>query len=314
METFAAIDFETANQNPDSACSIGVAIYCDGRVKARFSTLIRPPMLEFGHWQTAVHRICADDVKNKPTFQELWPKLSKMLGELPLVSHNAPFDMRVLFACLDQNKISKPNYRWVCSLELARAGLPGLSNHKLGTVAKLLGIDLDHHEAGSDAAACAEITSRLGRLLGAERITAFVREFPCCCASYSIGSASHPEESDEDSDEEAVGLIEHAIADGRFAGMQFVFTGELQTMSRADAENHVLEFGGAAGGSVSKKTNYVVVGDSVLMSMERGGHLTGKLAKAVQLQNEGSKLRIISESDFLNMLRNDEGNVTSELM
>jgi DNA ligase (NAD+) len=51
-----------------------------------------------------------------------------------------------------------------------------------------------------------------------------------------------------------------APADTRFAGMTFVFTGTLKNRTREEAEALVAEHGGKAGSSVSKKTNYVVVG------------------------------------------------------
>ncbi len=50
------------------------------------------------------------------------------------------------------------------------------------------------------------------------------------------------------------------LKDARFAGMTFVFTGTLERRSREDAEALVADHGGKAGSSVSKKTNYVVVG------------------------------------------------------
>ena len=51
-----------------------------------------------------------------------------------------------------------------------------------------------------------------------------------------------------------------ALKDTRFAGMTFVFTGTLTKRSREEAEALVAAHGGKAGSSVSKKTNYVVVG------------------------------------------------------
>jgi NAD-dependent DNA ligase len=82
-----------------------------------------------------------------------------------------------------------------------------------------------------------------------------------------------------------------------------VFTGELNRLSRSEAEELVTSRGGLAGNSVSRQTDYVVVGDAVLQRYQQAGETTGKLAKAVQLSREGAKLRIIGKSDFLAMLK-----------
>jgi DNA ligase (NAD+) len=72
-----------------------------------------------------------------------------------------------------------------------------------------------------------------------------------------------------------------------FAGMTFVFTGELETMERGDAEKAVKVRGGKATSSVSKKTNYVVVGSNP----------GSKLAKAQELG-----VQILTEAEFKAML------------
>jgi DNA polymerase III subunit epsilon len=44
---FAAIDFETADYERDSACAVGIVRVADGRVVRRVYHLIRPPRREF---------------------------------------------------------------------------------------------------------------------------------------------------------------------------------------------------------------------------------------------------------------------------
>jgi DNA ligase (NAD+) len=74
------------------------------------------------------------------------------------------------------------------------------------------------------------------------------------------------------------------------AGKTFVFTGELETMTRNDAEAMVRDMGGSATSSVSKSTSYVVAG-------ERAG---SKLDKARQLG-----VPVITEQEFLTMARGE---------
>jgi DNA ligase (NAD+) len=78
-----------------------------------------------------------------------------------------------------------------------------------------------------------------------------------------------------------------ALIDTRFAGMSFVFTGTLAERSREEAEALVAAHGGKAGGSVSKKTSYLVVGEDA----------GSKLAKA-----EALKLKILTEQEFDKLL------------
>ena len=152
---FAAIDFETANYAPDSACAIGVSIVRQGRIVARESRLIRPPTREFNF--TYIHGLTWRDVRNEPTFAEVWEDLYPALSDVDFfVAHNAPFDRKVLNACCGRYGLASPPHRFVCTVQVARHTL-GIRPAKLSNVCRHLDISLNHHEAGSDAEACAKI-------------------------------------------------------------------------------------------------------------------------------------------------------------
>lgn len=70
-------------------------------------------------------------------------------------------------------------------------------------------------------------------------------------------------------------------------GKTLVFTGELKTMSRTEAERLAKEYGGKASGSVSKKTSYVVAGEAA----------GTKLKKAQELG-----IPVLTEEEFLKLL------------
>src|ERR1700691_1127770 len=59
----------------------------------------------------------------------------------------------------------------------------------------------------------------------------------------------------------------------KFAGKTFVFTGTLANRTREEAEALVAAHGGKAGGSVSKKTSYVVVGSDAGSKLEKAKSL-----------------------------------------
>ena len=69
---WVAIDFETANAKYSSACALGIAIVEHGRIIKRASWLIRPRELYFNYYNTYIHGITEEDVKDKPQFNELW--------------------------------------------------------------------------------------------------------------------------------------------------------------------------------------------------------------------------------------------------
>ncbi len=154
---FVAIDFETANYERDSACSIGWAVVRNDAVVSNGVRLIRPPYRHFEYRFTELHGLTWEDVATAPTFGDLWPELHELLEGQMLAAHNAPFDMGVLAALLDRYRLRSPKSSYFCTCVLARRAWPELPNHKLGTVARHLGIPLNHHQAESDAVACARI-------------------------------------------------------------------------------------------------------------------------------------------------------------
>ena len=152
---FAAIDFETANVHRHSACAIGVSIVENGRIVDSIESLICPPDSWFKF--TYVHGLTWDDVCDAPTFDEVWSDIKKELrGSKFFAAHNAPFDKSVLGACCEYYEIAVPRKRFVCTMSIARQHL-SLSPVNLAAVCKKLRIKLNHHDAASDAEACARI-------------------------------------------------------------------------------------------------------------------------------------------------------------
>ncbi|KAB2924433.1 MAG: 3'-5' exonuclease [Bacteroidetes bacterium] len=153
--TFLAIDFETANRYPDSACSVGLVRVTGGSITEKRTLLIRPPydLFEFSH----IHGITLRDVRRAPTFRERWKSIAPFFEGIDFaVAHNAPFDRRVLEACCRTFAITPPEVEFRCTVRLSRSVLR-IKPANLSNVCRELFIPLEHHEAGSDAEACARI-------------------------------------------------------------------------------------------------------------------------------------------------------------
>jgi len=153
--SFVAIDFETADCGRDSACAVGLVRVEGSRIVQRVHYLIRPPRARFVF--THLHGITWEMVAREPTFGELWPRLAPMLKNLAFLSaHNAAFDRSVLLACCDAFGVQPPPLLFLCTVELARKTWD-IFPTRLPDVCARLGIPLEHHNAVSDAEACARI-------------------------------------------------------------------------------------------------------------------------------------------------------------
>ncbi|MGC4029323.1 MAG: 3'-5' exonuclease [Steroidobacteraceae bacterium] len=152
---YAAIDFETANYEADSACAVGLVVVENGRIIERAYHLIRPPSRDFAF--TWVHGLTWNDVREARNFGELWPELRQLLrGTRFLAAHNAPFDRGVLAACCNTWQIYDDPPAFQCTVQVARR-VWRIHPTKLPNVCQHLGIELKHHQADSDAEACARI-------------------------------------------------------------------------------------------------------------------------------------------------------------
>jgi DNA polymerase-3 subunit epsilon len=155
MLRFAAIDFETANYGPESACAVAIVLVEGDTIVDRVSHLIQPPTDDFVF--TYVHGLTWEHVSSAPTFAALWPELRDRLKGVDFVAaHNAKFDKGVLAGCLRHAGMRGVKQRYVCTVDVART-VWGIYPTKLPDVCKRLRIPLKHHDPGSDAEACARI-------------------------------------------------------------------------------------------------------------------------------------------------------------
>lgn len=162
MEDFAAIDFETANNERSSVCSVGVVIVRNGEITDKYYSLIQPEPNYYNYWCSNVHGLCCDDTDGAPVFSEVWSEIEPMIKGLPLVAHNKAFDESCLKAVFRVYQMDYPDYDFYDTLYAARRAFPYLNNHKLDTVAAECGYDLTkHHDALADAEACAHIAMRI---------------------------------------------------------------------------------------------------------------------------------------------------------
>jgi len=154
-DCFVALDFETADYQQDSACALALIRVENHVIVQREYRLIRTPRRHFVF--TYIHGITWDHVAGEPSFGELWPQIKGMLdGARFIAAHNASFDAKVMHACCGNALIPPPEQPYLCTVKLSRQTW-GIRPTKLPNVCHHLGLTLNHHEALSDAEACANI-------------------------------------------------------------------------------------------------------------------------------------------------------------
>ena len=174
MRDFAAIDFETANSERTSVCSVGVVIVRNGQITDSFYSLIQPEPNYYNWFCTQVHGLCCEDTDDAPVFPVVWKEIEKLirlsdedaqrLGTpyLPLVPHNKAFDENCLKAVFRCSQMDYPDYDFYCTLIASRKAFPFACNHQLHTISELCGYHLEHHHhALADAEGCARIAMEI---------------------------------------------------------------------------------------------------------------------------------------------------------
>ncbi|MEI7487466.1 MAG: 3'-5' exonuclease [Chryseobacterium sp.] len=156
---FCAIDFETATNDRSSACEVGVCIVQDSKIIETKTWLIKPPSFPyFSQYNIDVHGILPNDVKNSPTFDEIWYEIQEMMYGTLMIAHNASFDAGVLRACLSHYGMFTPKIDYLCSIQLAKKSWNYLPKYGLKHLAEYHQIKFKHHRAGADAEVCAKIS------------------------------------------------------------------------------------------------------------------------------------------------------------
>ena len=163
MLDFAAIDFETANNERSSVCSGGVVIVRNGEIVDSFYSLIQPEPNYYNYWCQRVHGLGYEDTNCAPLFPEVWAQIEPLIEGLPLVAHNSPFDEGCLKAVFRCYQMDYPDYQFFCTCRASRKHFGKLlPNHQLHTVAEACGYHLEnHHHALADAEACAWIAREI---------------------------------------------------------------------------------------------------------------------------------------------------------
>ena len=132
----ASLDFETANVFQGSVCSVGVALFEDGKLIRTMDQRIMPhsDCRYFNPEFTLIHGIRLRDVIGAPEFPAVADELFGLLQGAFVIAHNAAFDINVLRTVCELYGIRYPEIEYFCTCKAARRLWKQLENHKLNTL------------------------------------------------------------------------------------------------------------------------------------------------------------------------------------
>ncbi|WP_072691534.1 exonuclease domain-containing protein [Rhodococcus marinonascens] len=313
--SFVGFDVETANGARGSICAIGLTVVTAGQITATHSWLCRPPegLDRFDAGNTRIHGITAHDVARQPTFRQRLADMLDVVGDLPLIAHNAAFDVGALREASAADGSTWRPLDYGCTLQWSRRELPDLHNHKLPTVARALGVDLrHHHDASADASAAAEIALELMRRRGASSVDTYVTATGMMLGRATVEKAIAPRNTTRDGTPRTSGYRASATPPPPHAdaapehplfGHTVVVTGTLSGLSRDEAWSLLAKCGARVNKTVTRRTTVLVAGGW----LDRNGRPqeTEKLTEARRLQAAGQRITILDQRQMEALLAGD---------
>ncbi len=148
--TFTAIDFETGTGYRNSICQVGLVRIENGLITKELSILVQPPDNYYWHRFIDLHGISPERTANAPTFDGIWAQIEPFITNQYVVAHNGfGFDFHCLSQTLDYYNMANPPFTGHCTYRIFKDNLASLCRQ--------YNINLNHHDALSDAKACAEL-------------------------------------------------------------------------------------------------------------------------------------------------------------
>jgi len=284
---YFVLDVETANPDYSSICQIGIVEVVNFQVVNEINQFI-DPCSYFDPFNISIHGISSDSVKGQPTFQQFIPSLAEMLKG-SIVIHHGHFDRTAFNRASQVYNTELLSVNWLDSTKIVRRTWPEFSSKGYGlkNLARHFRYRFSHHNALEDALFTNFVVSKAIKETGLT-LDEWLSKVEQPIFNASADSLSRLGQSNE-----------------QFTGSTIVFTGSLQ-IPRREAANIAQKIGFNVGNSITKSTTHLCVGIQDLDRLN-GYEKSTKQRKAEQLASNGQEMTILSESVFLAMAKDIQG-------
>lgn len=307
-----AIDFETANEYHDKACSVGIALYENGEISLSKEFLINPETY-FNKTNIDIHGITEDMVKDSPAFPLVWKNIFDIIDERTLViAHNAAFDIRLLKKLIAIYKTEYKEFDYLCTQNLYRSNIK-LDAYNLKAVGTHIGETFEHHRAVDDSLVCLKAflhvindAKYLNRNLIETEFHTPIEKFVMTQENLRYTARVKRQSSfnrfntsgfkAKDLKPKTTNFDENHPVFGKV----FTFTGDFTNFSsKEEAAQRIVDLGGIFKDGLVKANDYLVQGINLNTGLPMEG---SKVQKVADYNNKGCNIQIITEFELMNLL------------
>lgn len=292
LDDYVSLDLETTGFSPEYCEIIEVACirYRGGSEVDSFTTLVKPhDLLAVDGHITSLTGITPEMLESAPMIDAVMPQVLAFIGSDTVVAHKASFDINFVYDNAERLGLGAFGNDYIDTMRMARKLFPDFVNHKLKTLVKQFGVSKDvAHRSESDARQAALCYQYMVKYVQENNLSDKLA--PAIAFLHGSVKAS-----------DIVGNPDLLKTNSPLFGKIVVFTGALDKMTRKEAMQIVADLGGINGDNVTKKTDFLVLGNNDMCTSIKNGK-SKKYQKAEKYILSGSDLSIISENVFYDML------------
>lgn len=297
-DDFTVIDLETTGLDPryDDIIEIAALKVRNMQVIDKFESLVKPKryytnddgsIYYVDDFITELTGITNDMLENAPLLENVLSQFLMFIKDDIALGHNVNFDINFLYDSLLEELDYKFNNNFVDLMRLSRKVYPQFKNHKLRTIAEQLNVNTRNlHRGLTDCFITYDCIIHLSQHLVDKNLSLD------SLFSYKKKDLNLKDINTNKSDFD----MDHPLY-----GKYCVFTGKLEKMIRKEAAQKVVDLGGLCENSVTKNTNYLILGNFDYCNNIKGDK-SSKLKKAEKLILGGQDLQILSENVFEDLI------------
>ncbi len=280
MNRYVAFDFELANANPTSICSIGYAVVENNKVVKTYYSLVRPVPFYMTSGCFKVHRIPLNSLSNERKFVDIWKEISEDFNDTIIISHDVYQDSRSLRAILNYYGLPYPDCRMSCSFILSKRLLPNLPSYKLADLSNYFHFVYQPHHALNDSLLCAALISKMEEIYQVDSLDAL-----CKIAKFKYGRMKPGFYSNV--------YVSELVHENDYDMNHFAYEKNFCLDSYYSSYDDVIEFVRDHGGFIQHKVN---ASTNYLLTKRNGKSKNLKTAK--MLEEQGQDIEIMNMARF----------------